>query len=115
MKLFEGQPREEDGPVFNEPWQAQAFALALSLQEAGLIESGEWTQALADAITKAQQAGDPDLGDSYYEHWLSALEALVQIKNLSNSEELDARVEAWRRAYLATPHGQPILLEAGNP
>lgn len=114
MKLFENQPQSEEGPVFNEPWQAQAFALTLSLQEAGLIDTAEWTDALAAAITKAQEAGDPDLGDSYYEHWLSALEALVQIKSLSTSEELNDRVEAWRRAYLATPHGQSILLEAGK-
>ncbi len=114
MKLFEHQPQSEEGPVFNEPWQAQAFAITLSLQEAGLIDAAEWTDALASAIAEAQKAGDPDLGDSYYEHWLSALEALVQIKNLSSNEELDERVKAWRRAYLATPHGMPILLENAN-
>lgn len=101
---------EPEEPVFTEPWQAQAFALALALQQEGLIAAGEWTEALAAAIKRAQAEGDPDLGDSYYEHWLCALEELVQLKEFSDSEEMAKRVEAWRRAYLATPHGSPVEL-----
>ncbi|MDA0688769.1 MAG: nitrile hydratase accessory protein [Proteobacteria bacterium] len=101
-------------PVFTEPWQAQAFALALALQQEGLIAPGEWTEALAAAIKRAQAKGDPDLGDSYYEHWLCALEELVRLKEISDSEEMAQRVEAWRRSYLATPHGSPVELIADD-
>lgn len=102
---------DQEEPVFTEPWQAQAFALALALQQEGVVAAGEWTEALAAAIKRAQAGGDPDLGDSYYEHWLSALEELVRLKQFSDSEEMAKRVEAWRRSYLATPHGQPIELD----
>jgi nitrile hydratase accessory protein len=105
-------PRDERGPVFAEPWQAQAFALAVRLRAQGHFTWTEWCAALNRQITSAQAAGDPDLGDTYYEHWLAALESLVVEKGLSSAQELGARKDAWDRAHRATPHGEPVSLEA---
>ncbi len=107
-----GQPRDEAGPVFEEPWEAQAFALALKLHEAGHFTWSEWTEALGAEIKAAQARGDPDLGDTYYEHWLAALERLAAEKGLVPAGDLAARKAAWRQAFLDTPHGRPVALGA---
>jgi nitrile hydratase accessory protein len=96
--------------VFREPWQAQAFAMAVRLHEAGHFTWPEWAAALADQIRRAQAAGDPDLGDTYYHHWLAALEHLVAAKGLVTGGELAERKAAWAEAARATPHGAPIEL-----
>jgi nitrile hydratase accessory protein len=101
----------QGGPVFREPWQAQAFAMAVRLHEAGHFTWTEWAAALADQIQRAQRAGDPDLGDTYYLHWLAALEQLVAAKGLVNTDELARRKEQWAEAARTTPHGAPIELE----
>ncbi len=106
-----GQPRDEAGPVFEEPWEAQAFALALKLHEAGHFTWSEWAEALGAEIKAAQARGDPDLGDTYYEHWLAALERLAAEKGLVPAGDLAARKAAWRQAFLDTPHGQPVALD----
>lgn len=103
-------PRDGDGPVFAAPWQAQAFALAVKLHESGVFEWEEWAAALAAEIADAQAAGDPDLGDTYYQHWLGALEKLVVDKGLLSASGLRRRKTAWARAAAATPHGEPINL-----
>ena len=113
-RILPGQPRDDDGPVFAEPWQAQAFALTLKLHEAGHFTWNEWATTLGAEIEAAQARGDPDLGDTYYEHWLAALERLAAEKGLTPYGELGARKAAWERAFLNTPHGRPILLEAGK-
>jgi nitrile hydratase accessory protein len=105
-----GLPRDDHGPVFREPWQAQAFAMAVRLHQAGHFTWTEWAAALADQIRHAQAAGDPDLGDTYYLHWLAALERLVTAKGLVTSDELSTRKRAWEDAALATRHGDPIEL-----
>ena len=106
-----GLPRDDEGsPVFREPWQAQAFAMAVRLHEAGHFTWTEWAAALAEQIQAAQAAGDPDLGDTYYQHWLSALERLVAAKGLVSSDELSRRKDEWAEAARATPHGSPIEL-----
>ncbi|MBM4068270.1 MAG: nitrile hydratase accessory protein [Planctomycetes bacterium] len=107
-------PRDEQGPVFREPWQAHAFALAVRLSEAGCFTWAEWAATLSDEIKAAQQRGDPDLGDTYYEHWLAALERLCVGKGLLDIADMLRRKEEWRRAYLNTPHGKPIELSAGQ-
>jgi nitrile hydratase accessory protein len=107
-------PRDDEGPVFAEPWQAHAFALTLRLAEAGCFTWPEWVAALTREIGAAQQRGDPDLGNTYYQHWLHALERLCTEKGLAHSAELQGRKEEWRQAYLHTPHGQPVELEAGK-
>jgi nitrile hydratase accessory protein len=100
-----------DGPVFREPWEAQAFALAVSLHERGLFSWNEWTAALGDEIKKAQAAGDPDTGESYYHHWLAALERIVAAKGLTDPQALARTRDAWAHACARTPHGMPIELQ----
>lgn len=108
-------PQDDEGsPVFREPWEAQAFALAIALHQRGLFTWPEWAAALAQEIEKAQHAGDPDDGSTYYRHWLAAIEQLVDRKGAADRAELVARRDAWDRAAHATPHGQPILL-ANDP
>ena len=103
-------PRDEGGPVFAEPWQAQAFALAVKLSAQGHFTWKEWAAALAEELQGAARRGEPDDGSHYYEHWLAALEKLVAAKGLVESTALATRKEAWAAAYRNTPHGQPIEL-----
>jgi nitrile hydratase accessory protein len=105
-----GIPRDADGPVFREPWEAQAFAMTLALHERGVFTWKEWADALAIEISRAQAAGDPDNGETYYLHWLAALEKLVAEKGVATRETLTRYRDAWDRACDATPHGQPIEL-----
>jgi len=104
------QPRDNDGPVFAEPWQAQAFALAVELSKQGLFTWAEWAETLGAEIRAAANDGDADLGDTYYDHWMRALERLSLEKSLVTPETMDRRTDDWRRAYLNTPHGQPVEL-----
>lgn len=107
-------PRDDDGPVFDEPWEAHAFAVAVELHEWGLFTWQEWADALAAEIRRARHAGDPDQGTTYYTHWLRALERLATAKGAVTPAELDHRTERWREAYHATPHGQPAELRAAK-
>jgi nitrile hydratase accessory protein len=103
-------PREKDGPVFAEPWEAQAFAMAVKLSEAGHFTWSEWAQALGAELKAAVERGEPDDGSRYYHHWLAALERLVTEKGLTDPAALAARKEEWADAYQHTPHGQPVVL-----
>ncbi len=103
-------PRDAEGPVFREPWEAQAFAMTLALHELGVFTWPEWAQALADEIKRAQCAGDPDTGETYYLHWLAALEKLVAEKGVASKHTLHRYRDAWDHACDRTPHGQPIEL-----
>jgi nitrile hydratase accessory protein len=105
-----GIPRDDSGPVFREPWEAQAFAMALALHERGLFSWTEWAAALADQIKRAQAAGDPDTGETYYRHWLATLEHLVATKGVASVETLHRYRDAWDHAADRTPHGMPIEL-----
>jgi nitrile hydratase accessory protein len=108
-------PRDEGGVVFAEPWQAQAFALAVKLSEQGHFSWKEWATALADELKAAADHGEPDDGSHYYEHWLAALERLVAAKGLFDPAAMLARKEAWAVAYRHTPHGKPVeLASTGN-
>ena len=108
-------PRDEAGaPVFAAPWEAQAFAMAVRLHEAGHFTWTEWAERLAEEIKSAQVAGDPDRGDTYYRHWLATLERLVGEKGLVGVDELHRRKAEWDAAARATPHGQPIQLHRGR-
>jgi nitrile hydratase accessory protein len=98
-------------PVFAEPWEAHAFALAVKLSEAGVFSWNEWSAALAAELAEASRRGEPDDGTRYYRHWLAALERLVATKNLVLSSTLLARKEEWVEAYRQTPHGSPVTLE----
>jgi nitrile hydratase accessory protein len=105
-----GLPRDADGPVFAEPWEAQAFALAVALHERGVFSWSEWAAALAEEIHRAQATGDPDTGETYYRHWLAALERLVSEKGVADAATLARYADAWGRAADRTPHGTPIEL-----
>jgi nitrile hydratase accessory protein len=105
-----GIPRGPEGPVFREPWEAQAFAMAVALHECGLFSWGEWTAVLGDEIKRAQAAGDPDTGDTYYLHWLAALERIVAEKGVTDAASLARYHDAWDHAADRTPHGMPIEL-----
>lgn len=104
-------PRNADGPVFREPWEAEAFALAVSLHERGLFTWSEWAATLGDEIKKAQAAGDPDTGETYYRHWLATLERIVAAKGVTSPQQLDRIRHAWENACARTPHGTPIELQ----
>jgi nitrile hydratase accessory protein len=106
-----GIPRGPEGPVFREPWEAEAFAMALALHERGLFVWSEWTAALADEIKRAQAEGDPDTGETYYRHWLAALERIVAEKGITDAASLALYRDAWDRAADRTPHGTPIVLQ----
>ena len=104
-------PRGDDGaPVFAAPWEASAFALAVRLSGEGYFTWDEWAAALSEEILAAQRDGDPDLGDTYYRHWLRALERLCRERGLVSLAEASDRRDKWRRAYLDTPHGKPVEL-----
>ena len=103
-------PRDEGGPVFRAPWEAHAFAMALSLHQRGVFTWPEWAAALAEEIKLAQAAGDPDTGDTYYRHWLATLEKLVAQKGVTSMDMLHRYRDAWDHAADRTPHGKPIEL-----
>jgi nitrile hydratase accessory protein len=108
--LLPDMPQDGGEPVFAEPWQAQAFAMALALHQRGLFSWPEWAEALSQQIRSAQVGGDADLGDTYYRHLLSTLETLVAAKGASSATELARYRDAWDHAADRTPHGQPIEL-----
>jgi nitrile hydratase accessory protein len=109
-----GLPHDRDGPVFRAPWEAQAFAMALALHKAGLFTWPEWAATLGAEIKRAQAAGDADRGDTYYRHWLAALERLVAEKGVADAGTLARYRDAWDHAADRTPHGQPITLRADD-
>ena len=102
----------DNAPHFAEPWQAHAFAIVVRLHERGLFTWREWADTLAEQIAAAQAAGDPDRGDTYYAHWLAALEAIVARKGATSAGELQRVARAWERAAQRTPHGRPIELRS---
>lgn len=104
----EGMPTHEDEPVFREPWEAQAFALAVTLNENGVFTWSEWAKFLSSELRSADPLPD---GSDYYFHWLTALQKLMVSKGVTNAPEVDELTTSWQRAALATPHGRPILLE----
>jgi nitrile hydratase accessory protein len=103
-------PRDADGPVFREPWEAQAFAITLALHERKLFSWADWAAMLAEEIKRAQAQGDPDTGETYYHHWLAALERMIAEKGLADTARLADTRRAWARAAARTEHGQPIEL-----
>ena len=107
-----GIPRDENGPVFRAPWEAHAFAMALALHEKALFAWPEWSLMLGEEIKRAQAAGDPDTGETYYLHWLATLERMVAEKGAVSAQALEQHYQAWEHAMHRTPHGKPIELRA---
>ena len=110
-KALPSLPRDEGGPVFAEPWQAHAFALAVKLSEAGVFTWSEWAAALGAEVAAASERGETDDGSRYYQYWLAALEHLVGAKKVVAQQALLARKEEWADAYRRAPHGQPVTLQ----
>lgn len=110
VEAVPGIPCDAEGPVFREPWEGQAFAMALVLQQRGLFSWGEWAEALGAEIRRAQAAGDPDTGETYYQHWFNTLERMVAEKGVATRATLARYRDAWERAAHRTPHGKPIEL-----
>ena len=111
IRAVPGIPHDDNGPVFREPWEAQAFAMTLSLYGRGLFTWPEWADTLTEEIKRAQAAGDPDTGETYYRHWLAALESIVAKKRLADAASLARYRDAWDSAAKRTPHGKPITLQ----
>lgn len=107
-------PVDQRTPTFNEPWEAQAFALTLALHRRGVFTWGEWAATLGEEIKRAQVSGDPDSGTTYYRHWLAAIERIVREKGITTEDTLDRYRDAWHKAADRTPHGEPIVLEPGD-
>ena len=103
-------PRDADGPVFRAPWEAEAFAIVVALHQRGLFGWDEWAAMLGEEIKAAQRAGDPDTGETYYHHWLAALERMIAHKGIADRAALKRYHDAWARAADRTPHGTPIEL-----
>jgi nitrile hydratase accessory protein len=110
LDALPGVPRDTDGPVFEQPWQAHAFAMTVSLHERGVFTWPEWSHALSQEIRSAAQSDAPNPGETYYLHWLKALEALLAAKGVASNQELSRLQDAWRHAAERTPHGAPIVL-----
>jgi nitrile hydratase accessory protein len=106
LATLPGLPRDEKGPVFAEPWQAQAFAMAVQLCDAGHFTWPEWVETLSAVLRE----NAPDDGSAYYAHWLAALERLCLAKGLTKAAALEGRRRAWAEAYRTTPHGKPVEL-----
>lgn len=112
--VLDAIPAGQRSPTFKEPWEAQAFALTVALHRRGAFTWNEWATTLGDEIKKAQALGDPDLGGTYYQHWLAAIERLVREKGIATDDTLHRYRDAWHRAADRTPHGAPIVLEPGD-
>ena len=108
--LLHDSGKDEQQQVFAEPWEAHVFAIAVKLSEKGLFKWSDWTNALAEEIKEAKDQGQPDFGNTYYQFWLSALETILLEKNILKKSDLKSMMEQWRRAYLSTPHGNPVKL-----
>ena len=108
-----GPLRRKDGdPTFEEVWQAQSLAIADTLVSAGVVTATRWAEALGSELKSAARAGAADDADTYYLAVLGTVEKLLRQIEIIGRDELDARVEAWRQAYLSTPHGEPVELKA---
>jgi nitrile hydratase accessory protein len=103
-------PRDGHGPVFKAPWEAQAFAMALALHERGAFTWKEWARTLAEVIGEVHRRGEPDTGEDYYRHWLTALERITERKGILTDAMLRQRRTQWEAAARRTPHGKPIEL-----
>lgn len=106
-----GLPLDGEGPVFEKPWQAQAFSLIVHLHQAGLFPWKDWVRVFSETIKAAPAQPGESANDAYYRQWLTALESLVATLGLTAGDDIARRAGEWRQAYLNTPHGQPVLLQ----
>ena len=93
-------PRDGEGPVFHEPWQARVFAVIVKLCHDGRYDWSVFQQRLIHEVGGADAARDDITG--YYEHWLAAAEKLLVAENLVSVGEL-----AERKAHVAAHRPHP--------
>ena len=108
--LLHDSGKDEQQPLFAEPWEAHAFAITVKLSEKGLFKWSEWTNSLAKEIKEVKEQGNPDFDNTYYKFWLSALETILLEKNIVKNADLKLMMEQWHHAYLSTPHGIPVKI-----
>lgn len=109
--LLLGKPLKDiDGPLFDKPWQARAFALVVNMNKAGLFPWKDWSATLGAVIKAEPQQPGETVNDAYYRQWMAALEKMVASLGLVDGADVTSRAEQWRKAYLNTPHGVPITL-----
>ena len=111
LQEIDSIPRNQEEPVFREPWEAEVFAMAIRLHQRGLFSWNEWSIALGQTIKQAQELGDADHGDTYYTHWLVTLERMVMDKKIGDQNNLNQLYAAWNEAAQSTPHGKPIEID----
>ena len=100
-----------DVPGFDLPWHAQVYALARACEAAGMFTSVDWSDALGAALADAREAGGAvDGGAGYWAAWQAALEGLIAARSDVSDDDLSQTAEAWRAAYLSTPHGAPVRI-----
>ena len=113
-KIFpEGVPQEisdRENVVFSEPWEAQAFAIVVTLSDSGYFTWEEWSNSLAETISRAGADGGPSDGSDYYVNWVTALEQILERKSLADDLSLASEKAEWEKAYKLTPHGKPVSL-----
>ncbi|MFD1383546.1 nitrile hydratase accessory protein [Rhodanobacter aciditrophus] len=101
--------------TFEEPWQAQSFAVTVLLSKSGLFAWTEWVEMFAKHIADRPQHCDETPQQAYYRQWLSALESLLDSKGITSEQTRALYKEDWRRSYIVTEHGQPIKFQKGLP
>ena len=106
--------RKDGGPFFDEPWQAQALAMADTLVTTGQFSAADWGETLGAELRGTADTGAPDSTETYYCAVVAALEKLLAQSGTANKDEINSRRDQWKRAYLNTPHGQPVDLSAGE-
>ena len=103
--------RDDGAPPFRDLWEAEAFAIGNLLIKEGVITCKEWETVMSEAILRAQAAGDPDRGDTYFNHWADALETILISHGMTDRESLSEQQALWDRAIRNTPHGVALSLE----
>ena len=98
-------------PAFDEPWQAEALAIADTLVQNGMFSASAWSEALGAALAQAENSGAADNQGTYYQCVLSALEGLVAENSEIDRQAMSGKREDWKQAYRSTPHGQPVKLK----
>lgn len=101
-------------PVFSEPWHAQVFALTMHLNECGQLDWPDWTRAFGETLARHGLSRELDGGEDYFNAWLETLETVLAARAMTDPERVRDLRDMWERAYLATPHGAPVKLEAGR-
>ncbi|WP_027802715.1 nitrile hydratase accessory protein [Paraburkholderia dilworthii] len=102
---------KEEGPSFDEPWQAQAFSIVVQLSKVGAFTWKEWVDVFSTEIREHPAGSRESTNTAYYRQWMAALETIVAQRGLATSEDVETRKEMWRQAYIHTPHGEPVRLQ----